>query len=97
VRPQQYFAGQRLGQWTDRRGDVRYTPAGASWKHYYPYGEEITSTTNDTYKFAQLYRDGDTGLDYAMNRHLYSTLGRFGAIDPFGGSADEIEPQTFNR
>jgi hypothetical protein len=66
VRVQQYFAGQRLYQWTDRRGDVRYSDGG--WKHYYPYGEEITSTTNDTYKFAQLYRDGDTGLDYAMAR-----------------------------
>src|SRR5579859_7491090 len=32
------------------------------------YGEEITGTANDTFKFAQTYTDSDSGLDYAVNR-----------------------------
>jgi RHS repeat-associated protein len=96
VRTQRYFAGQRVGQWTDRRGDVRFA-AGSGWKHYYPYGEEITSTTNDTYKFAQLYRDGDTGLDYAMARYLSAGIGRFLTLDSYRGSGDAKDPTSWNR
>ncbi len=90
-----YFAGQRLGQWTDRTGNVRY--ASGAWKHYYPYGEEITSTASDTYKFAQLYRDGDTGLDYAVNRYYASTVGRFVTADPLReGAGRPGSPTTWN-
>jgi RHS repeat-associated protein len=78
----------RLGQYTDRTGNVRYTP-GSGWKHYYPYGEEVTSTSGDAYKFAQLYRDQDTGLDYAMNRYYGSGIGRFLTTDPVGERSSE--------
>src|ERR1039457_4654394 len=74
-RTTQYFAGQRLGQWTDRVGSKRAD--GGSSSQYYPYGEEITATSNDTFKFAQLYRDSDSGLDYAVNRYYASSVGRF--------------------
>jgi RHS repeat-associated protein len=94
VRMQRYFAGQRIGQWTDRRGDVRFA-TGSGWKHYYPYGEEITSTTNDTYKFAQLYRDGDTIADYAIHRYLVPTIGRFATPDP-SQPADPADPGSWN-
>src|SRR5580658_9997393 len=93
----QYFAGQRVGQWTDRLGSTRYTSSGSAYAHYYPYGEEITSTSNDTYKFAQTYRDSDSGLDYAMHRYYASGLGRFLTVDPKGRSARRNLPQSWNR
>jgi len=97
-----YFAGQRVGAWTDRVGSTRYTnttnkPLGSNgaYSHYYPYGEEITSTNNDTFKFAQTYRDSDSGLDYAMNRFYASAVGRFLTVDRWG--ADLNRPQSWNR
>jgi RHS repeat-associated protein len=64
---------------------------------YYPYGEEITSTNNDTYKFAQTYRDSDSGLDYARNRYYVSSIGRFLTADSRGAkSTDNTVPQTWN-
>ena len=92
-----YFAGHRLDHYTDRTGTVRYRFAGGINSHYYPFGEEITSTAGDTYKFAQLYRDADTGLDYAMARYHSSTIARFLSPDPFGGSMIPAKPQSFNR
>ena len=90
-----YFAGHRLGHYTDRTGTVRYKLAGTINSHYYPFGEEITSTAGDTYKFAQLYRDADTGLDYAMARYHSSTIGRFLSVDR--GGIDPANPQLWNR
>jgi len=90
----QYFAGQRLNQYTDRVGTVRYDRyVGA--RHYYPYGEEITSTNSDTYKFAQLHRDGDTGLDYAVNRYYSSGQGRFLTPDPSPATKAK-QPKSWN-
>jgi hypothetical protein len=43
-----YFSGQRVGQWTDRVGSKRADSGSAA--QYYPYGEEITGTSNDTFK-----------------------------------------------
>jgi RHS repeat-associated protein len=97
-----YFAGQRVGQYTDRVGSTRYTaavPFGGDppfiYTHYYPFGEEITSTANDRYKFAETFRDADSGLDYAMNRYYASGIGRFLSVD--SAEADPMRPQSFNR
>jgi RHS repeat-associated protein len=89
-----YFAGQRVGQYKDRVGSVRNTNGGIS-SHYYPFGEEITSTANDRYKFAETFRDADTGLDYALNRYYASSIGRFLSTDR--GAADFTLAQSFNR
>jgi len=91
----EYFAGQRLGEFTDRIGNVRFSTSTNGWRHYYPFGEEITGTASDTYKFADLYRDADTGLDYAMARYHFSTIGRFLTVDR--GSIDPPNPQRWNR
>src|SRR5437879_5793228 len=77
------------------------TPRSTSLKgHRYPYGEEITGTANDTYKFAQLYRDSDSGLDYADQRYYASSIGRFVNADPYksnsGGPGDAGDPQSWN-
>ena len=61
------------------------------------YGEEITSTNNDTYKFAQTYRDSDTGLDYAKARFYASGVGRFLTVDPYAPSGRQTNPQSWNR
>jgi RHS repeat-associated protein len=92
-----YLAGQMIGQWSDRTGSVRYTVSGSAYSHYYPFGEEITSTPNDTYKYARLYRDSDTGLDYAKNRFYAAALGRFLTPDKKGTSAHPNSPQSWNR
>lgn len=75
----------RLG--TNRTGGARY----------YPYGDEITSTTNDRVKFATYTRDSYTGLDYAAQRFYASTYGRFNTPDPDGGSAGQSDPGSWNR
>jgi len=93
-----YLAGQIVGQWTDRLGSTRYTPSGSATSHYYPYGEEITTgTNNDTYKFAQTYRDSDSGLDYAMDRFYASSIGRFLSADKVHANPDPSQPQNWNR
>jgi RHS repeat-associated protein len=76
---------------------------------YLPFGEEVGAGTggrtigqgyngNDTnpFRFAQLRRDDETGLDYAQNRYYSSTQGRFTSSDlPF---ADQHlgDPQSWN-
>jgi RHS repeat-associated protein len=64
---------------------------------YFPHGEEYTTTTGDTDKFAKYYSDNDTGLDYARNRSYSSILGRFLTPDPYTRSVDLTNPGTINR
>jgi len=89
-----YFAGQKLGQYTDRLGSVRYANSGGVVSHYYPYGELVAGTNNTGFKFAETYRD-DTGLDYAMARYYNSGIGRFLSVD--SGRTFASHPQSFNR
>ncbi len=88
-----YFAGQRLYNWTDRQGSLKGFYGTTS---YYPYGEDVgTSTGNDNYKFAQAYRDSDSGLDYATERYLSSGIGRFLTPDRVA-AGDPTQPQSLN-
>jgi len=48
-------------------------------------------------KFATYYRDGTTALDYANQRYYGRTIGRFLTADPYGGSANPANPQSWNR
>jgi RHS repeat-associated protein len=84
----------------DAGDELIYLRLGDCWydyMNYYPYGEEITWTGNDTFKFAQLYRDSDSGLDYAVNRYYASGIGRFLTVDPSGGGSRPGSPQGWNR
>ncbi len=88
----QWF-GSRLVSPEDRLG---------SKGKYYPYGEERTNVNppnppNDQEKFATYTRDSTTGLDYANQRYYDNLIGRFTKPDPFGGSADQTNPQSWNR
>lgn len=75
---------------------------------YLPFGEEIgliggrsaakgylPDTTRQ--KFTGYERDAETGLDYARARYYAGAQGRFSSVDPLMGSAQLINPQTFNR
>jgi RHS repeat-associated protein len=96
-----YFAGKLIGRGgsghdyigADRLGSI---DAG----NQYPWGEEKTTTYQNTEKFATYYRDG-TGLDYADQRYYSSIIGKFLTPDPYkannGGSGDPADPQSWNR
>jgi RHS repeat-associated protein len=61
-----------------------------------PFGEQLTpapGAPNDEY--AGLFRDDETGLDYAQARQYSPRTGRFTSIDP--ATAGLLEPQAWNR
>ena len=64
---------------------------------FLPYGDEITSTSNDRTKFATYTRDSYTGLDYADQRFYASTYGRFSTPDPYKASGGPNDPGSWNR
>jgi RHS repeat-associated protein len=84
--------------------------AGIRRHDYLPFGEEIAAgvggrTTAQGYQpdnirqqFTGYERDGETGLDYAINRYYASSQGRFTSVDPAGINSMHFEnPQTLNR
>jgi RHS repeat-associated protein len=97
LRTNVYFAGRMIwsdnvAAYQDRLGTNR-----ASGARFYPYGDEITATSNDREKFATYTRDSYTGLDYSMNRYYASTYGRFNTPDPYMASGRPGDPGSWNR
>lgn len=76
-----------------------------SYHVYLPFGEEATSTTQDTerLKFTGHERDlhgastAADDLDYMHARYYRPGLGRLLSVDPAIGSAKLLQPQTWNR
>jgi RHS repeat-associated protein len=76
---------------------------------YLPFGEELTggvagrtaargySPTNINQKFTGHERDASTGYDHTLWRKLDSVQGRWTSPDPYGGSMEIGNPQSFNR
>lgn len=68
---------------------------------YQPFGEEVTRGNYGTdlvkQKFTAYERDIETDLDYAQARYYNNRHGRFTSVDPLNASADNKNPQTFNR
>ncbi len=63
-----------------------------------PFGEEFaTSGLGQEHKFNTYERDGETGLDYALNRNYSPSAGRFMQFDPYRGSSNSSDPQSWNR
>jgi len=81
---------------TDRLGTVIWDGVKGGHK-YFPYGEERTSTSNESTKFGTYFRDGTTGLDYAVNRYFSSSFGRFMSADPLSRSGHAVDPSSWNR
>ena len=76
--------------------------AGIDWpissSTFYPFGQEAQSSTDtNRFRFATLERDAESGLDHAMFRQYSSTQGRWMSPDPYNGSYDFSNPQSFNR
>jgi RHS repeat-associated protein len=76
-----YFNGRRVDA-LDRLGSEVISANG-----YYPYGEQYTTTANDTFTFATYYRDQTSGVDYSKNRYYSSVLVRFLSADPYMATA----------
>jgi RHS repeat-associated protein len=77
---------------------------------YLPFGEEIFAgvglrTSAQKYsvtdkvrqRFAMTERDEATGLDHTLFRNYDSFAGRWTSPDPYGGSMNSANPQSFNR
>jgi RHS repeat-associated protein len=63
-----------------------------------PYGEDFgESGSQENHHFTSYERDGESGVDYAINRGYSPTVGRFQSTDAYRGSRDEVVPQTWNR
>jgi RHS repeat-associated protein len=62
---------------------------------YGPFGEQLTVSTVGWKSYAQLFRDGETGLDYAEERQYQLRTARFGAPDSLRGKP--MSPQSWNR
>jgi RHS repeat-associated protein len=63
-----------------------------------PFGDPWYSTgTVDKWKFSSYERDSDTTLDYALMRFDSSRLARFATSDPYAGSMNTNNPQSWNR
>ena len=95
LRTSVWFAGKLIYE----NGPVNLDRLGtnrASGARFLPFGEELTSTSNDRTKFATYNRDSYTGLDYADQRYYANTYGRFNTPDTMG-HINLIDSQTFNQ
>jgi len=64
------------------------------------FGDDQTTasgTDGDTYHYAMLDHDGETNTDHAQFRQYSNTQGRWLSPDPYSGSYDFNDPQSFNR
>ena len=64
-----------------------------------PFGDGQTSSGQDwdAYHYAQLDHDSAPDTDHAQFRQYSNALGRWLSSDPYGGSYDPTNPQSFNR
>lgn len=64
-----------------------------------PFGDGYTSTAGqgDDSDFAELNRDQEINSEQALFREYSSTQGRWFSPDPYSGSYDITNPQSFNR
>ena len=84
----------------DAIGSVRVvfnaTGAMVGRKDYAPFGEELGASAGiPNERFAELSRDGESGLDYAQARMYQFRTGRFNTVDPV--YAGLFQPQAWNR
>jgi RHS repeat-associated protein len=65
-----------------------------------PFGDAQTTASGtdlDPYHYATLDYDSETSTDHAQFRQYNSTEGRWHSPDPYSGSYDTSNPQSFNR
>ncbi|MEK6303861.1 MAG: RHS repeat-associated core domain-containing protein [Acidobacteriota bacterium] len=63
-----------------------------------PFGEGFAETgTQEKHHFTSYERDGESGLDYTVNRSHSANVGRFSQADPYKASGFATDPQSWNR
>lgn len=85
----------------DHEGSLALTTDGSGnvmgSNDYTPYGQMLSSTTNDPYVFTGLSADSEYGGDNAWYRNYSAEQSRWLRPDPYNGSYDLMNPQSFNR
>ena len=82
---------------------MNYAAVAAANYASLPFGDGYTAHVSGTYgdqdnsHFAQLDRDAESGTDHAQFRQYDNTWGRWMSPDPYNGSYDITNPQSFNR
>ena len=76
---------------TDNSGNV----TGANV--FLPFGQLMSSTTNDSFQFTGLEQDTENSSDHAWFRNYSTEQSRWLRPDPYNGSYDLNNPQSFNR
>ena len=76
---------------TDNSGNV----TGANV--FLPFGQLMSSTTSDSFQFTGLEQDTENSSDHAWFRNYSTEQDRWLRPDPYNGSYDLLNPQSFNR
>lgn len=87
---------------TDGVGTARLITQGGGWPvwqgTFAPFGQEISPQISiDNNKFATYQHENESNLEHAGFRKYSGIEGRFTSPDPYLGSADLTNPQTWNR
>ena len=64
---------------------------------FLPFGDLLSSTTSDVFQYTGLPQDTENSSAHAMFRNLSTTQSRWLRPDPYNGSYDITNPQSFNR
>lgn len=98
-------SGSGIFLFHDQLGSIRVSGDASGNVHddndYQSYGTLFNnygaSPSDNHYLFTGDESDSETTSDYAINRNLGMTLGRFNRPDPYDGSYDLTNPQSLNR
>src|SRR5215469_12090362 len=103
-RPVAFYSGGSLHfQHQDWLGTerIRTNSSGATEASFasLPFGDgfSYSGSDDDPYHFAQLDQDTESNTQHAQFRNYSSTQGRWLSPDPYSGSYDFTNPQSFNR
>ena len=89
----QYFLSDRLSTRLvlDTSGNV------LGRQGHLAFGEDFGGSGNqEKHHFTSYERDGESGIDYAVNRHYAPSVGRFMRVDPHRGDCSRANPQSAN-
>ena len=64
---------------------------------FLPFGQLVSSTTSDAFQFTGLEQDTENSSDHAWFRNYSTEQDRWLRPDPYDGSYDLLNPQSFNR
>ena len=67
------------------------------WGGFAPFGQTVSGSTSDRFRFTGLEFDTFTGLDHATARQSHPNQGRWISPDPFTASYNWADPQSLNR